>query len=296
MMADRDSSLQRTSFNTRIAGLRRRVVSPDGLSLEVREWGDPAGPELLLVPGVAQSYLSFVAQYSAPVLQRYRVISFDLRGHGLSDKPLGIEWYQDGARWSGDIRAVIEALGLRRPILAGWSLGGRIVRQYLVDHGDAQLGGLVFISCRPVEVPNVVGPGNAVMRSLVMEDMGSRIEVASAFLRNCYARQPDAAEFTFALAFNMLCPFEIRQQIAGWLTSPPVSEAALRAVRVPTLIQHGRQDQLVLPEAAEITARLIPHAETSWYDECGHSIFSEAPERFNAELCAFVDAAWAHPL
>lgn len=281
-----------SAFETRVPGLRHRVKAPDGIELEAREWGDPDGPELLLIPGVAQSYLSFVKQYAAPVLRRCRIVSFDLRGHGLSDKPVGPQWYQEGARWSGDVRAVMDALGLRRPVLAGWSLGGRIVRQYLVDHGDARLSGVVFVSCRPVEVPEVIGPGNAVVQRLAMDDVGSRIDVAADFLRNCFGIQPSAEEFAFALAFNMLCPFEIRQQIAGWATPPAVSEAALRRVRVPTLVQHGREDVLVLPGAGEITARLIPHARTSWYEGCGHSIFFEAAERFNAELAAFVHAAW----
>ncbi len=279
-----------SAFATRPPGQRHRVKAQDGVELEVREWGNPDGPELLLVPGVAQSYLSFVKQYAAPELQRFRIVSFDPRGHGLSDKPLGDPWYQTGDRWSNDVASIIAALGLKRPVLAGWSLGGRITRQYLVDHGDAKLSGVVFISCRPVEVPEVVGAGNAVLAELVLEDVGSRIDVAAAFLRACFSRQPSEAEFAFALAFNMLCPFEIRQQIGKWQTDPAVSQAALRKVTVPTLIMHGLEDVLVLPGAGKMTADLIQRAQTSWYDDCGHSIFFEAAERFNAELATFVDA------
>jgi pimeloyl-ACP methyl ester carboxylesterase len=277
------------ALESRPPGRRHRVKTADGVELEVREWGDPNGPELLLVTGVAQSYLSFVKQYSAPEMQKFRIISFDPRGHGLSDKPFGDEWYQDGKRWSGEVQSVIDALELRKPVLAGWSLGGRIVRQYLVDYGDAQLSGVAFLSCRPVEVPEVIGAGNAVVQKLDIDDLGSRIDVASAFLRNCFGLQPDTDEFAFALAYNMLCPFEIRQQIGKWWTEPAISEAALRRVTVPTLIVHGRDDILVLPGAADITARLIPHATLSLYDGCGHSVFFEAAERFNAELTSFVD-------
>ncbi len=280
-----------SAFATRPPGRRHRVTTPDGVVLEVREWGDPAGPELLLVPGVAQSYLSFIRQYADPALQRFRIVSFDPRGHGLSDKPVGDSWYTAGPNWSNDVASIIAALDLKRPVLAGWSLGGRITRQYLVDHGDAKLSGVVFISCRPVEVPEVVGPGNAVLAQLVLEDAGSRIDVAAAFLRACFNRQPSEADFAFALAFNMLCPFEIRQQIGKWQTAAAVSQAALRKVTVPTLVVHGLADVLVLPAAGEMTADLIPHAQTSWYDECGHSPFFEAAERFNTELAAFVDTA-----
>ena len=223
------------------------------------------------------------------------MVSFDPRGHGLSSHALGECYYQEGARWSGDVQAVIDTLGLRRPVLAGWSLGGRIVRQYLVDYGDAALSGLAFISCRPVELPEVVGPGNAVIRSLQIDELGSRIDVASAFLRACFEHQPSEADFAFALAYNMLSPFEIRSQIGGWLTEPAVSAAALRRVRVPTLIVHGLADRLVLPRAAEVTAGLIPHAQLSLYEGCGHSVFFEAAARFNHELAGLVAASWSAP-
>jgi len=279
-------------FATQAKGRRHRVRTRDGLDIEVREWGDPNGPEVLLIPGVAQSYLSFVKQYSDPRLQRFRIVSYDPRGHGLSDKPLGDPLYQEGLRWSDEVRSVIDALGLRHPILVGWSLGGRIARQYLVDYGDGGLSGIVFLSCRPVEVPQVLGHGNAILKTVDIDDCASRIDVAMAFLHNCFGKQPESEEFVFALAFNMLCPFEIRNQIGQWNTEPSVSEEALRKVRVPVLIVHGGKDILVLPEAARITAGLIPHAQLRLHDDCGHSPFFEDAGRFNAELADFVDSAW----
>jgi pimeloyl-ACP methyl ester carboxylesterase len=279
-------------FDTRAAGRRHRVRTKDGINIEVREWGDPDGPEVLLVPGVAQSYLSFVKQYTAPRLQGFRIVSYDPRGHGLSDKPLDGSLYHEGRRWSDEVRSVIDALGLRHPVLVGWSLGGRIARQYLVDYGDDGLSGVVFLSCRPVEVPQVIGQGNAILQTVDLNDCASRIDVATAFLRNCFGIQPEAEEFIFALAFNMLCPFEIRQQIGQWSTEPAVSEGALRKVRAPVLVVHGRRDILVLPEAARITASLIPHAQLQWHDDCGHSPFFEDADRFNAELADFIEDAW----
>lgn len=274
------------------AGRRHRVVTPDGVGLEVREWGTPEGPALVLVPGVAQSHMSFAPQMTASALQSFRIISWDPRGHGLSDKPLEPSFYE-GPRWSMEVVAVLDVLRVDRPVLAGWSLGGRIARQYLVDHGDSALAGLVFLSCRPVEEPEVIGPGNAVSSDLRLDELPSRIDVAARFLRNCFAKAPPPDEFAAMLAYNMLCPWEIRLAIGKWLTDIAVSSAALRKVRVPTLIVHGCEDVLVLPEAAETTARLIPHAKLSLYDGAGHSVFYERAEAFNAELAQFVAATFA---
>ncbi|MCB1490576.1 MAG: alpha/beta hydrolase [Rhodobiaceae bacterium] len=281
-----------TVFDTMPPGRRHRVTAPDGVTVEVREWGDPAGPPLVLVTGVAQSLMSFAAQVCDPALTGYRIVSWDPRGHGLSDKPFDPAFYE-GPRWSMEVATVLEALDIDRPVLAGWSLGGRIVRQYLMDHGDDALAGLVFLSCRPVEETHVVGPGNTVVNDLKIDDLGSRIDVAARFLRNCFGPAPTQDEFATMLAYNMLCPWEIRLAIGQWLTDTAVSSAALRKVRVPTLIAHGRKDVLVLPEAAETTAKLIPHATAVFYDQCGHSVFHEAASAFNAELARFLASAFA---
>ena len=70
----------KNAFQDRPAGTRHRLRTPDGVELEVREFGDPDGIELLLVTGVAQSYLSFVRQFSDPALQHLRIIAYDPRG------------------------------------------------------------------------------------------------------------------------------------------------------------------------------------------------------------------------
>jgi pimeloyl-ACP methyl ester carboxylesterase len=71
------------------------------------------------------------------------------------------------------------------------------------------------------------------------------------------------------------------------------TRAALAKVRVPTLIAHGRDDALILPAAAEMTAAAIAGSRISWYDDCGHSPFVEHADRFNRELDAFVSSIGA---
>lgn len=274
------------------SGRGSRVTTPDGVGIEVREWGDPEGPELLLVPGLAQSYLSFSRQFSDADLQRFRIVSYDPRGHGLSDKPFDVPSYTEGKRWSDEVCSVMDGLGLRRPVLAGWSMGGRIVRQYLVDYGDSRLSGIGLISARPIEDPAVLGGGNDITKALDVDDEASRIETAIAFLRNCFHRQPETGEFEVMLAYNMLTPFEVRGAIGQWWTELETSRSALQAVSKPTMIFHGLEDVLVLPAAADLAAACIPHARTSIFSKCGHSVFYEDAPRFNRELATFVDECW----
>jgi len=63
----------------------------------------------------------------------FRIVAYDLRGHGLSDKPSDRAFYQEGKRWADEMHAVITAKRLRKPVVAGWSMGGRVLRTYLTS-------------------------------------------------------------------------------------------------------------------------------------------------------------------
>ena len=131
------------------------VATPDGPRVVVHEWGNPRGPELLLIHGVAQSHLCFERQFTSELAREHRIVAYDVRGHGGSDKPLGAEHYTDGKRWADEVGAVIDAKALRRPVLVGWSLGGRIAAQYLLHHGyEGRLstGGNIAFPFTPPEI------------------------------------------------------------------------------------------------------------------------------------------------
>ena len=264
------------------------VRTPDGVDISVREWGRPDGWPILFVHGLAQSHLSFLPQYASHLADQHRLIAYDLRGHGESAKPLDPSFYVEGRRWSDELQAVIDGVAAIKPILVGWSLGGRVLRQYLIDHGDRRIGGLNFVSTRPFEDPAVLAPASRANITGRPVTLAERIDAHIAFLRACFFRQPSEDDFAVALAYNVIVPQEIREAISGWSTGLGETRAALANVTVPTLIAHGRDDALILPTAAEMTAAAIKGSRISWYDDCGHSPFFEHAERFNRELDAFV--------
>jgi pimeloyl-ACP methyl ester carboxylesterase len=269
------------------------VRTPDGLNLSVREWGNPDGPEIVLIHGQAQCHLCFIRQTGSPLAEKYRIIALDLRGHGASDKPLDAEAYHRAQGWADDVQAVLDAKRLRRPVLVGWSMGGRVIRNYLMHYGDSRLAGINFLASRPIEDDIVTGPGSRAMRGSDTLDLPARLRAEIGFLRDCFAKPPEGDDLLLMVAYNMIVPHPVRDAIATWSTDPAATVEALRRVTVPTLVTHGLLDRLILPSAAEMTAAAVKGARISWFDDCGHSPFYEDAPRYNRELDQFVAEASA---
>ena len=85
------------------------VKTPDGLTISVQDWGNPNGPEILFIHGFSQSHLSWIKQVTSSDLAReFHMVTYDLRGHGNSDKPLEPERYKTSKYWGDEVQAVME--------------------------------------------------------------------------------------------------------------------------------------------------------------------------------------------
>src|SRR6266567_2842954 len=123
------------------------VKAPDGLKIAACECGNPAGQEIIFIHGFSQSSLSWLRQLTNDKLSRdFRMVAYDLRGHGASDKPFGREKYAQDQQWADDLAAVIAAVGMKRPVLVGWSYAGRVISDYLRVHGPDRVAGINFVA------------------------------------------------------------------------------------------------------------------------------------------------------
>ena len=119
------------------------VKGGSGVNLHVREWGKPTGVPILLIHGWSQNHLIWMKQYESELLNEFRTVALDLRGHGMSDAPLQAAQYTNGDNWADDIEAIIDQLALDRPTLVGWSYGGFIISDYVRKHGQGKEQALV---------------------------------------------------------------------------------------------------------------------------------------------------------
>jgi len=261
------------------------VTAPDGLNLAVQEWGNPHGPEILLIHGFNQSHLSWLRQVDDPALAaNFRMITLDLRGHGSSDKPLDKERYAH-ARWGDDITAVIKACGLRRPVLVGWSFGGNVICDYVRSFGTDTIAGINFVAAATKAETAYFGPGRQNFPNMLSEDLATNIAGTRAFLRACFERQPAEDAFEIMLAFNMVVPPRVR---AAVFEHPRNTGDALAQIKCPVLVTHGTEDKVLLVALGRFTAAAVPGAKLSLYDGVGHGPFWEDAPRFNQELAEFM--------
>src|SRR5256885_6068451 len=121
------------------------VKTPDGLTISAQEWGNPQGAEILLIHGFAQSHMSWIRQVNGDLAKEFRIITYDLRGHGNSDKPLDKAPYHDNKAWGDEVKAVMDAAGLERPGVVGWSYAGRGVSDLVPTQRPGKLARLKLV-------------------------------------------------------------------------------------------------------------------------------------------------------
>jgi non-heme chloroperoxidase len=257
-----------------------------GLRLHVREWGKADGPPILFIHGWSQNHLCWAKQYESALADEFRLVAYDLRGHGMSEAPLEPEHYTDGKLWADDVAAIIAELQLDRPVLVGWSYGSFVICDYVREHGQDRIAAINFVEgavkLGEAAFGTLIGPGfvdNFV--DATVDDLPTNIRAMRSFVRACVVKPVSADELESAVCWNVVVPASIRANLASRTID---DDDVLRAIEVPLLVTQGRADSVVLPLMAEHVLATCPTAEASWYEGVGHVPHLEEPERFNREL------------
>src|SRR3954454_5392049 len=87
-----------------------------GLRLHVREWGRGHGPPILFIHGWSQNHLCWARQYESTLAGEFPPVAYTPPGHGMSEAPLDPEHYRDDRLWADDVAAILDHLGLDRPV------------------------------------------------------------------------------------------------------------------------------------------------------------------------------------
>jgi len=208
---------------------------------------------------------------------RYRLITWDMRGHGQTESP------NDPARYShdlvvADMKALLDQLGVRRAVVGGLSLGGTMALEFYLAHAD-MVEALVICDSGP-------GYRNADAREKWNERARSR---ATELEAKGFAALSKSPEVQAAIAYHT-SPQGLAHAARGMLaqTSSRVIDG-LPSIAVPTLVIVGDRDTAFVAPC-EYMAKKIPGARLEVIKDAGHSSNLDQPDAFNQVFLQFLDS------
>jgi len=267
---------------------RDEWITLNGLSFHYREWGGTGRPVVLL-HGLAST--CHIWDLVAPILaDDFAVVALDLRGHGLSAKP--VHGY-DFATVGNDLLALIEAKEMERPLIVGHSWGGDVALEFAVANPDAAMG-LCFVDGGTIE-PSArhanVEQAKEQMAPPVFD--GVTIQEFTVRVRDRRSSLSPEAHEIIPANFEVLEDNTIRAWLsrdnhlriieALWEHHP---SALYPQVKCPVLVMPARQQGG--PAAAErrsrraesiaTVAELLPVSKTVWLEDSIHDVPIQRPE------------------
>ena len=250
-----------------------------GVTLRYLEQGDPAGRAVVLLHAWGESLHSF--DRLLPLLPpSMRALSLDQRGHGGADKPAG---GYELASLAADVAAFLDALDLPAAVLVGSSSGGYVAQQVALDV-PRRVTGLVLVGsprslhARPPFAEEVERLTDPIDPDWVRESL------------TWFPRFHDVPDryIDDRVQDGLRMPARVWQAtLTGLITAPPPTETG--TITAPTLVISGARDDL-LPEGDQRRlAAAIPGSRLVTYEDTGHLVLWEQPERVAADLTAFVE-------
>ena len=259
------------------------------------EWGAPDAPPIVLLHGGHQSAHSWDL-VSLHLAQRFRVLTLDQRGHGDS------EWARDVAysnhEMSLDAEAFIGALGLRRPLLMGHSMGGRNA-MLLTRRAASLLRALAIVDVGP----EVSDRGRAVIAGFVRDN--EEFDDLEHFVRNVQQYDPyrSRAHIERTVKYNMLqradgkfvskCDANPRRLgvVRGAGPQENITLEEARAFDLPVLLVRGADSRILTAEAAKRFRDALPHGTLVTVPNCGHNVHGQNTTGFIESIGGFLAAA-----
>ncbi len=270
-----------------------------GMKVRVVERGDSRAPPVLFIPGWGCSVYVYRRNLPAIADAGYRAISVDLKGHGLSFKPLEPGEYAVESLVTHLVE-ILDALEVERPALVGHSMGATLLYHFASRHPNrARSLGLLS----PVGMSGV--PLMWLYRSLTpsfLRPLTRRIRqrsVVQIALRRVYGRrggftEKDVDEYWAPMQFAE-SSLALRELLHSYDWSAGRKE--LPAVHLPAIGMWGSLDHLMPRNGMDLYKRLIPGIVLREIEGAGHIIPEETPDDVNAGVVALLrgelGTAWA---
>jgi non-heme chloroperoxidase len=271
------------------------AATGEDVQLSYKDYGQ--GRPVVLIHGWPLSKDMWEYQIDHLVNAGLRVIKYDRRGFGKSDKPWNGYDYDTFAH---DLKVLLDTLDLRDAVLVGFSMGGGEAVRYLSRYGNDRVSKIVLVSAvtpyllKTPDNPNGVDEGVfADMIAGVKKDrIGFLDDFGKTFFGVNLLNHPVGTpllNYYLGLASVALPRATVQCVMAFGHTD---FRNDVRAVTVPTLIIHGDSDKIVPFEVSgEVVSKMLPDAVLKVYEGAPHGLFYTHREQLNADLVAFCTAS-----
>lgn len=262
-----------------------------------------SGPVLLLVHGISDRSDSWLP-VMGPLAERFTVVAPDLLGHGGSDKPRAD---YSVAAFANGMRDLLDVLGVEQATVVGHSLGGGVAAQLAYQYPErverlvlVSTGGvgrevspvlrlaaapLAELTTWPLALPGTSCVAGVALRALgaVGADLGRDADEVSRILGGL---RDDRARRSFSRTLRAVV--DQRGQLVTML------DRAYLASDMPMLVVWGDRDGIIPVAHAHLAHREVPGSRLVVYPGAGHFPHHADPERFVADVVAFVDTTEPH--
>ncbi len=253
-----------------------------------------SGRPVVLIHGWPLSAQAWALQ--VPVLQAagYRVVAYDRRGFGRSDKPESSYSYDVLA---DDLQRVMDQCDLQDVTLVGFSMGGGEVARYIARHGESRLHSVVFASAVPpylMRSPDnpdgPLTPEKAHQKKQLLEQdrpaffdhfttdffsANGVLQVTESQRGDAIAMCQQSAPYAALACMDAFSATDFREDLGK--------------VTVPTLVIHGDADAIVPIESSGLrTHRAVPHSHLVRLNAAPHGLNVSHAQAFNEALLAFL--------
>jgi len=256
----------------------RRIALATGVSVPYVSAGPAAAAPVVLLHAWGESRRSF--DRLLPLLPRtIHAVAMDLRGHGDADKPAAGYTLAEVA---ADVAAFMDAAGVPSAVLLGSSSGGYVAQQVAVTNPH-RVTGLVLVG----------SPRSLQGRPPFADEIDQLTDpVDAAWVRKTLTwfprfRQVPQWYIDGRVQDGVRMPSHVwREALAGLVSARPPTDVA--TITAPTLIVWGARDELLTSEHQQSLAAAIPASRLIVYEDTGHLVLWEQPERVASDLTAFV--------
>ena len=275
-----------------------RNVVVNGMRLHLLEWGDAAAPSVLLLHGANQSGHSWDL-VSLALAHHFHVVAIDQRAHGDT------EWPRDGEAsrhsMAADARAVLELLGLDRPVVVGHSMGGVVAMTLLTAHPELA-SRVVFVDIG-AELPGATeGPNEGQQQIRDFISSAREFDSIDEYIDRVAEYDPfrSREHIRRTLIYNLMQRSDgkyvskngLRRAVEAprpgdELGSRPTIED-VRVIECPALVVRGAQSRVLTPEHAATFAEALPAGELVTVADCGHNVHSQNTPGFLEVLLPFL--------